>query len=178
MVEFRDAHRRPFTSFLSFVLVSGLFAFGRSRSLQQQQQQIWRVHSKLGIIPVFMLLLFLSNSGNIPDTAFSCVQNGEVISLKIANLCPKSNCWQVLYYCLLSWESCKFSAARFLSFYKQLTYQLVSEIANPSRSISPAASVSSERTNGSSKLDRWEDSDGRLQIMLQLESSLQGSYPF
>ena len=48
----------------------------------------------------------------------------------------------------------------------------LSEIANPRRSISPAASVSTKRTNGSSQLDRWEDSDVRLQIMLKLESSL------
>ena len=35
---------------------------------------------------------------------------------------------------------------------------------NPSRSVSPAPSVSSESTEGSSKLDRWEDSDVRLLI--------------
>ena len=48
----------------------------------------------------------------------------------------------------------------------------LSEKANPRRSISPTASVSTKRTNGSSQLDRWEDSDVRLQIMLKLESSL------
>ena len=35
---------------------------------------------------------------------------------------------------------------------------------NPSRSVSPAPSVSSETTEGSSKLDRWEDSDVQLLI--------------
>ena len=49
----------------------------------------------------------------------------------------------------------------------------LSEIANPRRSISPAASVSTKRTNGSSQMDRWEDSDVLLQIMLKLESSLE-----
>ena len=53
----------------------------------------------------------------------------------------------------------------------------LSEIANPSRSVSPALPVSSESTDGSSKLDSWKiqtndflSKDG--QIMLKLESSL------
>ena len=52
------------TSFLSFVLISGFWPSAQ----QLQEQQIWRVHSKWVIVPVFMLLLLLSNSGNIPNT--------------------------------------------------------------------------------------------------------------
>ena len=65
---FRMEIRLPFTSFLSFVLVSGLLAFGRAQSLQQQQQ-IWWVHSKWGIVPDSCCSVFLSNSGNIPSPA-------------------------------------------------------------------------------------------------------------
>ena len=80
-----------------------------------------------------------------------------VSRLKIANLRPKSNGYQVLCYnhFLFSRENCKYSA--------DLSTGL-SEIANPNRSVSPAPSVSSESTDGSSKLDRWEDSDVRLLI--------------
>ena len=63
---FKIAHAR-----LTFLcLVPGLLVFGRAQSPQQQQQQIWRVTAIGGkkCVPVFMLLLFLSNSGNIPNT--------------------------------------------------------------------------------------------------------------
>ena len=53
----------------------------------------------------------------------------------------------------------------------------LSEIANPSRSVSPAPSLSSESTDGSSKLDSWKIQtydflSQHSQIMLKLESSL------
>ena len=58
--------RLPLRSFLSFVLVSGLLAFGLAQSLQQQQ--IWRVHSKWGMCTslhvalIRLQFLFLTHS--------------------------------------------------------------------------------------------------------------------
>ena len=53
----------------------------------------------------------------------------------------------------------------------------LSEIANPSRSVSPAPPVSSENTDGSSKFDSWKIQTYDFlskhgQIMLKLEPSL------
>ena len=86
--------RLPFTSFLSFVLVSGLLAFGRAQSLQQQQQ-IWWVHNKWGIVPDSCCLVFLSNSGNIPSPAPS-------VSPESTDGSSKLDRWKIQTYDFLS----------------------------------------------------------------------------
>ena len=91
---FRMEIRLPFTSFLSFVLVSGLLAFGRAQSLQQQQQ-IWRVHSKWGILPDSCWWVFLSNSGNIPSPAPS-------VSSESTDGSSKLDSWKIQTYYFLS----------------------------------------------------------------------------
>ena len=82
-----------------------------------------------------------------------CVQNriaGKFYAMLFLEILP----WQLQIFCNV------FSS---ISYAADLSTGL-QEIANPSRSISAVASVSTERTNGSSKLDRWEDSDVRLLI--------------
>ena len=91
---FRMKIRLPFTSFLSFVLVSGLLAFGRAQSLQQQQQ-IWWVHNKWGIVPDSCCLVFLSNSGNIPSPAPS-------VSPESTDGSSKLDRWKIQTYDFLS----------------------------------------------------------------------------
>ena len=84
----------PFTSFLNFVLVSGLLAFGRAQSLQQQQK-IWWVHNKWGIVPDSCCLVFLSNSGNIPSPAPS-------VSPESTDGSSKLDRWKIQTYDFLS----------------------------------------------------------------------------